>query len=97
MSHTCAPLISQILVLFDSLEVLDRDAIGQFVSSLQQDDGSFWGDEWGEVDTRFSFCSLATLSLLGLLERMCWYLLLSIYLKESGGRRLYWRWTGASV
>lgn len=86
MSHACFHWITQILVLFDSLEVIDRDVIGQYVSSLQQGDGSFWGDEWGEVDTRFSFCSLATLSLLGLLQRMCCHLAIC-WGKEGGGYR----------
>jgi geranylgeranyl transferase type-2 subunit beta len=31
---------------------------------LQLPDGSFAGDSWGEVDTRFSYCALLTLSLL---------------------------------
>jgi geranylgeranyl transferase type-2 subunit beta len=34
------------------------------VTSLQLPDGSFAGDRWGEVDTRFSYCALLTLSLL---------------------------------
>jgi geranylgeranyl transferase type-2 subunit beta len=33
------------------------------VTSLQLPDGSFAGDRWGEVDTRFSYCALLTLSL----------------------------------
>lgn len=40
------------------------------VSRLQQSDGSFVGDEWGEVDTRFSYCALSCLSLLGRLDAM---------------------------
>ena len=36
--------------------------------SLQLADGSFQGDEWGEVDTRFSYCALAGLSILGRLS-----------------------------
>jgi geranylgeranyl transferase type-2 subunit beta len=36
----------------------------QFLSRLQQPDGSFAGDMWGEVDTRFSYCALSCLSLL---------------------------------
>lgn len=35
------------------------------MASLQQKDGSFAGDKWGEVDTRFSYCALNCLSLLG--------------------------------
>jgi len=40
------------------------------VASLQLPDGSFAGDKWGEVDTRFSFCALATSALLGKLESL---------------------------
>jgi len=38
------------------------------VAGLQQADGSFAGDEFGEIDTRFSYCAIATLSLLGRLD-----------------------------
>ena len=38
------------------------------VSSLQKEDGSFSGDEWGEIDTRFSYCSICCLGLLGRTE-----------------------------
>ena len=30
--------------------------------------GSFCGDEWGEIDTRFTYCAVAALSLLGRLD-----------------------------
>ena len=40
------------------------------VASLQQPDGSFWGDEWGETDTRFSYCALSALWLLDRLDRV---------------------------
>eukprot|EP00569_Conticribra_weissflogii_P019773 CAMPEP_0171428848 /NCGR_PEP_ID=MMETSP0881-20121228/5497_1 /TAXON_ID=67004 /ORGANISM="Thalassiosira weissflogii, Strain CCMP1336" /LENGTH=459 /DNA_ID=CAMNT_0011948693 /DNA_START=12 /DNA_END=1387 /DNA_ORIENTATION=+ len=46
---------------------LDKPAIAAFISSLQNEDGSFSGDEWGEVDTRFSYCALSSLALLGCL------------------------------
>jgi prenyltransferase beta subunit len=36
--------------------------------SLQLPDGSFMGDKWGEVDTRFSYCALSILSIIGELE-----------------------------
>jgi geranylgeranyl transferase type-2 subunit beta len=32
--------------------------------------GSFAGDEWGEIDTRFSYCAVAALSLLGRLDEL---------------------------
>ena len=47
---------------------LETERIVKFVQSLQQPDGSFVGDAWGEVDTRFTYCALSTLSLLGQLE-----------------------------
>ena len=40
------------------------------VASLQRPDGSFAGDAWGEVDTRFSSCALATAALLGRLDAL---------------------------
>lgn len=57
----------QILVLADSLSDprLKVDKICAFVCSLQLEDGSFVGNSWGEVDTRFSYCALSTLSILG--------------------------------
>ena len=37
---------------------------------LQQEDGSFAGDEWGEIDTRFSYCAVCCLSILHRLEKI---------------------------
>lgn len=56
----------QILVLLDSLNenVIDLNKVVEFVQGLQQSDGSFFGDKWGEVDVRFSFCAIATLKIL---------------------------------
>ena len=64
----------QILAMANALddERLDKDAIVKFVSSLQNDDGSFSGDEWGEVDTRFTYCALSCLALLGRLPLPKW-------------------------
>ena len=58
----------QILALCDELDRLDRDKTAAYVAGLQQPDGSFAGDEWGEIDTRFSYCALSSLSLLGRLN-----------------------------
>lgn len=55
----------QILALYDELAVVDKASITNFVASLQQPDGSFAGDKWGEIDTRFSYCALSILSILG--------------------------------
>ena len=54
----------QILILFDALDRLEPAPVLRYVAGLQQPDGSFFGDEWGEVDTRFSYCALSAMSLL---------------------------------
>lgn len=41
-----------------------------YIKSLQQPDGSFYGDKWAEVDSRFSFCAIASLSLLRRLDEI---------------------------
>ena len=58
----------QILALYDSLHLVDIQKIASYVKSLEQGDGSFFGDKWGEVDTRFSYCALSILSLTGQLH-----------------------------
>lgn len=54
----------QILCIYDSVHEIDVDAVAKYVASLQQPNGSFFGDKWGEVDTRFSFCAVAILALI---------------------------------
>jgi geranylgeranyl transferase type-2 subunit beta len=50
---------------------LDADRVVQFIKSLMNPkDGSFAGDEWGEIDTRFSYCAISCLSLLGRLDEI---------------------------
>ncbi|KAA0198235.1 Rab geranylgeranyltransferase beta subunit [Fasciolopsis buskii] len=68
-SHLLSTLSGiQILALFDCVHKLNCNAMVRFILKLQQSDGSFCGDEWGEIDTRFTFCALASLSLLGRLD-----------------------------
>jgi geranylgeranyl transferase type-2 subunit beta len=55
----------QVLAILDALGKVDRDRTAAYVASLQRPDGAFMGDEWGEVDTRFVYCALNCLSLLG--------------------------------
>lgn len=66
MLYTLSAL--QILVLYDRLDVINRDKVIGFIAGLQQEDGSFAGDKWGEIDTRFSYCALSSLSILGALD-----------------------------
>jgi len=65
----------QILVTLDAFEELEtrlpngKEKIGQYIASLQNRAfGTFAGDAWGEADTRFLYCALNALSLLGLLH-----------------------------
>lgn len=66
MLYTLSAL--QILALYDELSVVNADLVASFVAGLQQPDGSFAGDKWGEIDTRFSYCALSIMSLLGQLD-----------------------------
>merc|ERR1719228_2764605 len=40
------------------------------LNTLSAIQGSFMGDEWGEIDNRFTFCAVACLSLLGRLSEL---------------------------
>lgn len=62
----------QILHNLDAVNenIINTEKIVSFIKSLQQEDGSFFGDKWGEVDTRFSFCAIASLALLGKLDEI---------------------------
>ncbi|GAA5937304.1 Rab geranylgeranyltransferase BET2 [Sporobolomyces koalae] len=61
----------QILATHDSLDLLDRDKIVSYVLSLQDPvRGSFAGDSWGEHASRFTYCAVSTLSLLGRLDAL---------------------------
>lgn len=55
---------------FERLQELDTEGIIKYVQSLQKDDGSFMGDKWGEVDTRFSYCGVSCMDLLGALGKI---------------------------
>jgi len=47
----------------DTTRVSPMDILS-FISSLQRSDGSFVGDHYGEIDTRFSYCALYIYKLL---------------------------------
>jgi geranylgeranyl transferase type-2 subunit beta len=59
----------QILALLHKIDRLeDVDKTAKFIASMQKEDGSFMGDKWGEIDTRFTYCALSALSILGKLR-----------------------------
>jgi len=60
----------QILVTQNALDRIDKDRVVKFILSLQQPSGVFAGDAFGETDTRFLYCAVNALSLLGRLDEM---------------------------
>ncbi|KAL3445680.1 terpenoid cyclases/protein prenyltransferase alpha-alpha toroid [Aspergillus insuetus] len=65
----------QVLVTLDAVDELEKRGlggkrkVGSFIAGLQdKETGSFMGDEWGELDTRFLYGALNALSLLKLLD-----------------------------
>jgi geranylgeranyl transferase type-2 subunit beta len=57
----------QLAILCGNTSVIDRKSVVTFVKGLQRPDGSFAGDDYGDDDTRFGYCALSCLHLLGLL------------------------------
>jgi len=60
----------QILAICDRMDLVDKDKVAAYIAGLQQSDGSFVGDQWGEVDTRFSYCALNAMALLGRMDQI---------------------------
>jgi len=60
----------QILVMHDALDRLNKERVISFILSQQSSTGSFSGDRFGETDTRFCYCAVSALSLLGALDRL---------------------------
>ncbi|KAF9650999.1 rab geranylgeranyltransferase [Thelephora ganbajun] len=60
----------QILIIHDALDRLDVPRVVDFILSLHQPSGVFAGDRFGETDTRFLYCGVAALSLLGHLDKL---------------------------
>jgi hypothetical protein len=51
--------LPQILSLYDNVNVLDVDKVVEYVRGLQQEDGSFAGDKWGEFTLCLGFCTMS--------------------------------------
>lgn len=49
-------------------KVINTDKVVEYIKSMQQPNGSFAGDKWGEVDIRFSLCAIGSLSILNRLD-----------------------------
>ncbi|XP_074605601.1 geranylgeranyl transferase type-2 subunit beta-like [Brevipalpus obovatus] len=68
--HTLSAI--QILTIYEAFDddIIDIPGVIRYVKSLQQEDGSFAGDNWGEIDIRFSFGAIAILTLLNKLDEI---------------------------
>ena len=51
---------TQVLILYDSVDQVDVEGVVKFVSNLQQPDGSFVGDQWGETMDTHKYSELHT-------------------------------------
>ncbi|OCF43964.1 geranylgeranyl transferase type-2 subunit beta [Kwoniella heveanensis CBS 569] len=69
--HILATLSAiQIMVMQNALDRIDIDRVTSFLLERLNPDGSVSGDRWGEIDTRFTYIMLSSLSLLGRLDRL---------------------------
>ncbi|CAD5121278.1 DgyrCDS9808 [Dimorphilus gyrociliatus] len=66
--HTLSAI--QISMMYDLKDEINVEKTVEYICRLIQDDGSVMGDEWGEIDTRFNFCAVASLALLGCLNKI---------------------------
>ncbi len=48
MAHINCFISFQILTIYDSVDAINVDKAVEYISSLQQQDGSFVGDKWGK-------------------------------------------------
>lgn len=42
--------------MYDALDMVNTEKVVEFVVSLQQEDGSFYGDKWGTLLITVVFC-----------------------------------------
>lgn len=65
-SVTCTLYALIILVLFDRLDLVNKEEIKQYVMSLYHEEtGAFRGDKYGEIDGRFVYSAIYVLKLVG--------------------------------
>lgn len=57
-----------VLAQLGRLDVVDNEKVAGYIKSLQNPDGSFRADKYTETDSRFSYCAVAILKILGKLN-----------------------------
>ncbi|OII76261.1 prenyltransferase and squalene oxidase repeat family protein [Cryptosporidium andersoni] len=58
------------LCILGETHLIDSESLSTWIASLQNADGSFRGDMYGECDTRFSYCALSSLTILNKLDKI---------------------------
>ncbi|CAF1210226.1 unnamed protein product [Rotaria sordida] len=61
------PQAVQLLVQLNRIDLIDKKSLCSYIKQLQHDE-SFIGDQWKEIDTCFSFCTVACLKLIDSLD-----------------------------
>lgn len=59
-----------IMIMIGKLDLVDSDKISEWISSLQNRDGSFRCDPYLETDCRFTYCALSSLTMLNRLDKV---------------------------
>ena len=57
-----------VLAQFGRLDLVKKEKVANYIKSLQNEEGSFKADKYAETDSRFSYCAVAILKILGLLN-----------------------------
>ncbi|WVR06204.1 hypothetical protein IAU60_003234 [Kwoniella sp. DSM 27419] len=69
--HVLATLSAiQIMLMENAMDRIDIDRVTRFILDRINPDGSVSGDKWGEIDTRFTYICLSSLSLMGRLSHL---------------------------
>jgi len=63
-----AILLMGVYEVIQNPDICHIDQIAKYIAHLQKPDGSFMGDDWGEVDIRFTYYAIAGLKLLNRLN-----------------------------
>ena len=54
----------------DKLDLIDKEKVASFIKGLYQENGSFFNDQYGELDLRFNYCAVNSMTLLGKLDEL---------------------------
>ena len=50
------------------MDLIDKERVSKYIKELYQENGSFFNDQFGELDLRFHYCAVHSMALLGKLD-----------------------------